>query len=194
MIGDSYSLEHIRKRIEAGGSPCAIEQLRSLIGKGVAAPDVHRLLALAYLKEGAFVAAFSALQDARAVHTTSATELRFGRFLNQEGYKAAALNCFLSAAELDAENADALALVCTLYAELGQFESAVPYGQRCLDERDRQSTKQTAVAAGSIRPSVFDPSLPNQNIISFSLFGDDPYYWESAIAIASMALAIFPEW
>jgi tetratricopeptide (TPR) repeat protein len=152
----------------------AIEQLRSLIGKGVAAPDVHRLLALAHLKDGAFDAAIAALTDARTVNTTSATELGFGRFLNNEGYKEAALNCFLSAAELDPENADALALVCKLYA--------------------RQAAQQTIEAVGSERPKPFNPLSPNQNIISFSLFGDNSYYWESAIAIASMALAIFPKW
>src|SRR5258708_6945475 len=108
MIKDPYSLEQIRERIEAGEPSWAVKRLRSLIRKGAAAPDVHRLLALAYLKEGTFVSAIAALQDARAVHTTSATELGFGRFLNKEGYKEAAVNCFVSAAELDPENADAL--------------------------------------------------------------------------------------
>jgi tetratricopeptide (TPR) repeat protein len=194
MIEDHSPLEQIRRRIEAGDSPWAIEQLRTLIRQGAAAPDVHRLLALAHLKDGAFDAAIAALTNARAIHTTSATELAFGRFLNKDGYKEAALNCFLAAAELDPENADALALVCRLYAELGQPDSAVPYGQRSLEARDRQAALQTIEAAGSVRPKPFDPSSPNQNIISFSLFGDNPYYWESATAIASMALAIFPEW
>src|SRR5262245_33133244 len=118
-------LDKIRSQIEAGDSSWAIEQLRSLIGKGVAAPDVHRLLALAHLKEGAFDAAMAALAAARAVHTTSETEVGFGRFLNQEGHKKAALNCFLAAVQLDPENADALALACRLHAELGQLDKAI---------------------------------------------------------------------
>src|SRR5262245_49453672 len=96
-LRDHNLLEQIRRRIEAGDPSWAIERLRSLIGKGGAAPDVHRLLALAHLKDGAFDAAIAALKDARAVNTTSATELGFGRFLNREGHKKAALNCFLSA-------------------------------------------------------------------------------------------------
>lgn len=187
-------LEQIRRRIRAGDSSWAIEQLRSLIGKGVAAPDVHRLLALAHLKDGAFDPAIAALAAARAVHTTPATELGFGRFLNREGHKKAALNCFLAAVELNPENADALALACRLYTELGQSDSAVQYGQSSLEARDRQTAQQTVEVTGSARPKPFDPSSPNQNIISFSLFGDNPYYWESAIAIASMAWGILPEW
>ena len=184
-IEDHDPLEQIRGRIEAGDVSSAIEQLRSLIGKGVAAPDVHRLLAFAHLKDGAFDAAIAALTDARTVHTTSAAEVGFGRFLNGKGYKEAALNCFLSAAELDPENADALALVCKLFSELGQSEEAVPSGQRSLEARDRQAAQQPVEAIRSARPKPFDPSSPNQNIISFSLFGDKPYYWDSAIAIGS---------
>jgi hypothetical protein len=48
-LQDHNPLEQIRRRIEAGDPSWAIERLRSLISKGVAAPDVHRLLALAYL-------------------------------------------------------------------------------------------------------------------------------------------------
>jgi tetratricopeptide (TPR) repeat protein len=135
-LQDHNPLEQIRRRIEAGDPSWAIERLRSLISKGVAAPDVHRLLALAHLKHGAFDAAVAALKDARAVNTTSTTELAFGRFLNKEGHKKAALNCFLSAVELNPENADALALVCRLYAELGQPDKAIQYGQRSLEARD----------------------------------------------------------
>jgi hypothetical protein len=193
-LEDQDPLEQIRKRIEAGDLSWAIERLRSLIGEGVAAPDVHRLLALAYLKDGAFDAAITALADARAVGTNSATELEFGRFLNGEGHKKAALDCFLSAVELDPENADAHALTCRLYAEFGQADLAIRYGQRSLESRDRQAAEEIVEATGLARPKPFDPSSPNQNIISFSLFGDNPYYWESAIAIASMALGIFPEW
>jgi predicted methyltransferase len=85
-------LEQIRRRIEAGDPSWAIERLRSLISKGVAAPDVHRLLALAYLTHS--MRPSLRWRDARSVNTTSATELGFGRFLNREGHKkAAALLC-----------------------------------------------------------------------------------------------------
>jgi tetratricopeptide (TPR) repeat protein len=187
-------LEAIVSQIETGAPLSAAEQLRSLIGEGLTAPDVYRLLAVAYLKCGAPDEAAVALADARVAGTNSATELQFGRFLNGRGHKPAALNCFLNAVELDPGNADALALVCSLYAELGQPETAIHYGQRSLDARDRQPGGLVLEACGSARSKPFDPASPHRNIISFSLFGDNPYYWDSAIAIASMALSIFPEW
>jgi tetratricopeptide (TPR) repeat protein len=196
MKPESYELleEQVRKRIEAGDTAWAIERLRSLTGESDVAPDVYRLLAMAHLKEGAQDAAMAALKDARRIHTSSKTEVGFGRFLNREGYKEAALNCFVTAADLEPENADALALACKLKAELGQLESALVYGQRSLEARDRQVAGQPDGAIGAVRPKPFDPATPDRNIIAFSLFGDNPYYWDSAIAVASMALAIFPEW
>lgn len=187
-------LEDIRARIKAGDRSWALARLRSLIRKGAVAPDVHRLLAFAHLEDGDFAAAVGALGDARAIQTTPATEVAFGRFLNKEGHKQAALNCILAAVELDQENADALALACMLHGELGQIELGIPYGQRSLEARDKQSRAHVIAPAGTARPHAFDPASPNRNIISFSVFGDNPYYWESAVAIASMALAIFPEW
>jgi len=41
---------------------------------------------------------------------------------------------------------------------------------------------------------MFDPKSPAHNIIAFSLFGESPYYWDCAIANASMAFSIYPEW
>jgi capsule polysaccharide export protein KpsE/RkpR len=60
MIEDRNPLEQIRKRIEAGDASSAIEQLRALVS------GVHRLLAMAYLKDDAFGAAIAALEEARA--------------------------------------------------------------------------------------------------------------------------------
>jgi hypothetical protein len=80
------------------------------------------------------------------------------------------------------------------HAQRGQSELACQYGQRSLEARDREAARQTVEAVQSARPTPFDPASPDQNIISFSLFGNHPYYWESAIATASMAFAIFPEW
>jgi hypothetical protein len=71
---DFDSLEAIRQRIDAGEHAWAIEQLRVLIGKH-SGSDVHRLLALAHLKGGSLDDAIAALDAARTLKTTSATEV-----------------------------------------------------------------------------------------------------------------------
>src|SRR5262245_51703860 len=131
------AVEDIRQMLAAGENLGAIEH--SLVERGVSVADAHRLLALAFLKEGSLDAAIGALKRARAAGTNSAAETAFGRFLNRERYKEAALNCFLAAIELDPQNEDALALVCMHYADIGDTALAVRYGQKSLEARDRQS-------------------------------------------------------
>src|SRR5258706_1648131 len=186
-------LEQIRKTLAAGQTSLAITEIRALMESGATGPDAYRLLALAYLKDDAFDAAIETLRSARAAGTDSATETAFGRFLNAEGFKDAALDCFLAAVKIDADNEDALGLICMPYADAGKPNLAIPYGQRSLEVRDRQGAKSVEAVAAK-RPKRFNPSSPKENIIAFSLFGDNPYYWECAMANASMAFALFPEW
>jgi len=166
-----------------------------LIDKGVSGPDVHRLLAFAHLKGGSFDAAISELNAARAVHTNAGVEVAFGRYLNGEGFKEAALNCFQAAVGLDAGNADALALICMHHVQRQQSDLARQYGQKALEARDRQAMATPDIrAVPPSRPTAFDPTSPGQNIIAYSLFGMSQYYWECALTAAAMAYAIFPEW
>jgi hypothetical protein len=185
-------LEWIRQRLDAGEMAWALEQIRSLISQGARTPDTYRLLALALLKEGSHDDAAEALREARLAGTSAVTEVAFGRFLNKEGHRRAALSCFSHAITVDPHNDDALALACMHHADAGQTELAVEYGQKCLEAREQQGG--TAEPVQPARPTAFDPTSPRKNIIAFSLFGDDPYYWDCAIGSASMALAIFPEW
>src|SRR5262245_54818889 len=106
----------IRTRLEAGEIAWAISRLRGLIREGLTGPDIYRLLALALLKDGHLDWAIEELGNARAQRTSAAIELAFGRFLNTERYKEAALNCFQFAIELEPDNEDALALICMHYA------------------------------------------------------------------------------
>jgi hypothetical protein len=183
----------VRSRLEAGEQKWAIIRLLRLIQEGVTAPDVYRLLAFAWLKDGQLAPALDALRDARAQSTSAATELAFGRFLNAEHFKEAALNCFEFALKLEPDNEDALALICMHWTKLGQLERAIEFGQRSLEARDRQADP-SAEPVGMARPRPFNPSSPQENIISFSLFGDNRYYSDCAIANAAMAYAVFPEW
>jgi len=191
---DPSMLTNIRTRLDAGDIALAIAELDVLIGKGVVGPDVFRLLALAHLKAGEAKAAQATLARAREAGTNAEHEVGFGRFLNGGGYKEAALDCFLAALEIDEDSDDALALICMHYADQNNPEAAQPFGQRCLDARDRQASSTNAQPIPRERPRPFNPNTPNRNIIALSLFGTNSYYWDCAIASASMAFAMFPEW
>ncbi|AMN43729.1 tetratricopeptide repeat protein [Rhodoplanes sp. Z2-YC6860] len=194
MTTADKDLTAIRSRIESGQSKTAIEELRRFLDAGVAGPDVYRLLAWAYLECQDLDAALASLRQARGLSPSPATELSFARFLNARSHKRAALDCALVVVNLDPSNADALALACMLSADLGDLGMATAYGQKSLEIRDREASTQSIETSKLTRRWPFDARLPHQNIIAFSLFGKEPYYWESAIAAASMAFSIFPEW
>jgi len=130
MSGPSNILEEIRSRIDNGAVGVALKELHTLLKRGIKGPDVYRLLALAHLKQGALPDALTALKNARSTGTTAPTEVAFGRFLNREGYKEAALNCFDAAIRRDPKNDDALALICMHHFDTGNTDLAMQFGQR----------------------------------------------------------------
>jgi len=156
--------------------------------------DVHRLLAYAYLKDGEPETAIGRLRDARSVGTNAQTEIAFGKMLRTRGFFDAALTCFQAAVELEPENLDGLALVAMTYESLGRVDLAIKSGQIVLETADRVACRQPIDPLSPPGPLRFDARRRERNIISFSLFGNDPYYLECAITNASMARAIYPEW
>src|SRR5262245_21709158 len=104
--------DDIRRRLAAGETSSAIAEVNLRIRQGAVGPDMFRLLALAHLKANQAKEAKAALARARESGTDAENEIAFGRFMNREGHKEAALDCFLAALEIDGDNGDALALVC----------------------------------------------------------------------------------
>ncbi len=62
MAANAPSLEEIRAQMEHGDRPKANAELQAMIAAGAVAPDVHRLLAFAHLRNGESASAIPALR------------------------------------------------------------------------------------------------------------------------------------
>lgn len=116
--------------------------------------------------------------------------------------------CLLSARELQraaalaeeviglgVRGASIFALAATARYRLGQSDIAVKWGSEALKMRDEAAALITSPTARvpSKRGRSFDASKPAKNVISYSLFGDSPYYFNCAVTNAQIAMASFPD-
>ena len=116
------------------------------------------------------------------------TELRLERY--QEAYQH-----YLEVLELQPNDVsyhlyDGLVEVCLA---LNLKEERQKYGALALLYKQWQVEKNHILTLPQQRPE-FDPSQPEENIISFALNSADPRYCESAILNVRYARDIFPEW
>jgi hypothetical protein len=76
---------------------------------------------------------------------------------------------------------------------LGQREDALRKGADCLAMKDRHGQVADTQRVAPRRPRPFNPHQRERNIIAYSLFGEDRYYHEGALANARIALADFSD-
>lgn len=85
--------------------------------------------------------------------------------------------------------------ICDILTEitykLNRFEESLHYARLAIDSKKRQVATQQANPLPSPKKLSSDKQ---RNIISFSLFGNNPRYCETAVINASLAPLIYPEW
>jgi hypothetical protein len=75
------------------------------------------------------------------------------------------------------------------------MDLAIEAGRRALESKDRRfgaSAPLVAVPLG--RPPPFNPGRPDQNVIAYSLWGDQPRYKVPMLENARIRPHLFPEW
>jgi len=83
-------------------------------------------------------------------------------------------------------------LLSELHARSETFEQSREWGLRALALKDQSIAEITKRAKPVLH--AFDPSRPEKNVISFSLFGNDPKPYTSAIRNSIVARNLFPGW
>ena len=86
---------------------------------------------------------------------------------------------------------DGLAEVCGWLGKTDQLRS---FGQRSLTQADAKFSQGSRWPLPTDSPPRFEPDRPEQNVISYSLYGAQPRYCESAIKNISVAAELFPNW
>ena len=84
-------------------------------------------------------------------------------------------------------------ILCTAYGKLGDLAAARPHGTRCLELKDAASI-EPALDLSRIAVPPFDPTRPQRNAISFSLFGRNERYTRTAILNAQAAKFLYLGW
>jgi hypothetical protein len=120
----------------------------------------------------------------------------------------AAVNCGMLTRWQDAIGYAQTALACggntfalydvlaSAYGQLGQWDEARRYGLQALDMRDRIFGGKPVIPLPKPRPIPPPPSAQTRerNVISFSLFGCDSKYCETAIVNMQEQPDIYPNW
>lgn len=86
---------------------------------------------------------------------------------------------------------DGLAELC---GHMGKTDEMRAYGLESLTRADQRFSQGTAWPLPQTPPPVFQADRPDKNIISFSLYGDQPRYGETLIKNIETAAELFPAW
>lgn len=86
-----------------------------------------------------------------------------------------------------------LTALCQTAVKLGQADAAKKWGEQALQKKADSGKCRTSELAASRRPKAFDPDARDRNIISYSLFGNDPFYHECAVTTARQVQFVYPE-
>jgi hypothetical protein len=93
--------------------------------------------------------------------------------------------------DVDPNVYDGLAEICH---ELGKTDEQIYYGRLAISLKKQSVVHESQWAFPSDFPAPFNPHNPQENIISYSLFGNLPRYGETAILNMQLAKEIYPEW
>ncbi len=96
--------------------------------------------------------------------------------------------------QIDSNNSYIYDILAESYMLKGEFESAKRAGVASLKLKDTQDSHYHSYPIPPSPIKQFNREDKSRNIISFSLFGDNPKYCENAIINASLTPDIYPHW
>jgi tetratricopeptide (TPR) repeat protein len=107
-----------------------------------------------------------------------------------------AINCAQTLLARGCDRVELYDVLAHAYSALGQWDETRRYGLQELNARDRFFSREPAIP-----PPEYSPLPPpssartrEHNVIAFSLFGDNPKYYESAIFNVLEQPTIYPYW
>lgn len=116
-----------------------------------------------------------------------------GFILMRQNRLEAALAQLEEAVRSDQPDVEHASTLCLVLVRLGRIEEAAQWRHRILRMRDAEAQALDADVVTPGRPAAFDPARRERNVVSYSLFGSDPFYHRCAMAAARMTPLVFPE-
>jgi hypothetical protein len=84
--------------------------------------------------------------------------------------------------------------LCDAYQRIGRLDLAVGAGRQALLAKDRRFGHSPPLAAMPAEPPPFNPGNPEQNVIAYTLWGNQPRYRVPLLENARIRPHLFPEW
>jgi hypothetical protein len=85
--------------------------------------------------------------------------------------------------------------LCEAYHRAGRLDLAVAAGRLALESKDRRfGASAPLVAMPPGLPPAFNPGRPEQNVIAYTLWGNQPRYQVPLLENARIRPHLFPEW
>jgi tetratricopeptide (TPR) repeat protein len=100
-----------------------------------------------------------------------------------------------TALALGSDSANVHDCLCDAYHRAGRRDLAVAAGRMALESKDRRfgaAAPLVAIPAGL--PPAFNPGHPEQNVIAYTLWGNQPRYHVPLLENARIRPHLFPEW
>jgi hypothetical protein len=157
--------------------------------------EIHRLC-LYLTGVGDFKSALQLLQDLKKKKPTDLEILHnLGFILLKLGQFSEAIEEYKIVLQLDPNRIDTYDSLASIYSKLKDIDRNRYYGQISLLLKDRAAElSNKAYPLPQKPPKSFNWNLPSKNIISFSLWGDNPRYCQGALRNATLAPDIYPSW
>lgn len=157
--------------------------------------DDHRRLALYLFTFGDFASALSILENAKQqVPPDFELQSNLGVVLARLGRYTDAIPELLVARNLNQNDANIHDALAHAFGRVEKHAEAVKCGEVALLLKARAQKDQDTYPLPAEQAPAFDPESPQRNIISFSLWGNQPRYIEGAIKNATHAPVIYPGW
>jgi tetratricopeptide (TPR) repeat protein len=116
-------------------------------------------------------------------------------FLLTSGEADASVNACHQAVVLGSDSPNVRDCLCDALHRLGRFEEATQAGRAALEAKDRLfGGRDPLVPMPTEPPPPFDPSNPAENVIAYSLWGNDPRYQETLSESVRLLPHLFPAW
>lgn len=189
-MSDSIADKILRRMAAGGGNTLSAEEIAQLESESAASSRACKLLSMHHFNKADYP---GAARYAAACYESEPTPENASNLLSirlRERRFEDAYN-FLQANAEKLSEIDRADRYCQIYEGLGERGKAIEWGNRSLALKDAAAPN---VEVGAPIARAFDPTKPERNIISFSLFGSELRYLMGARHNAIVARYLYPGW
>ena len=167
----------------------------ALAGEDVLADD-HLFLALALSAEQRIPDALATLRNGQdRFPSISGFPENIGVLLLASGQPTEAIAACEQALGLGSDSPNVLDCLTDCWARLGRPDQAVVFGRQALEAKDRRfGTLPRLATVPSAPPPPFNPGNPAENVIAYSLWGNEPRYHVPLLESTRILRHLFPAW